>query len=253
MGGYVYRGSKYGSLNGYYFFGDYQSGKIGLISPAGVGTFPAGLSYSSLISFGEDHAGELYVLSFLNGTLSKITNPNDPLPVQLAYFRAKAENLSVILEWRMASAHNFKEFQLQRSKDGRKFENIATLPDAGIEHTYSFRDNQPMSGENFYRLKIADQDGSYQFSKIVRAGLSDAGSSITIFPNPSTGIFNVKSLKDECLITLRGTSGKVIFTKRIRSENDIEINLENHPAGTYTIRIVNQATKISETRHLVKE
>jgi hypothetical protein len=57
------------------------------MDPAGIATPDAGLNHSSLVSFGEDQSGELYLVSFLNGTLSKLTNPDDPLPVKLAFFK----------------------------------------------------------------------------------------------------------------------------------------------------------------------
>ena len=85
MGGFVYRGSAYPSLKGYYFFGDYASGKIGFINTSGVTTLESGLTYESLISFGKNQSGELYLLSFANGTLSKLMSPNDPLPVKLVF------------------------------------------------------------------------------------------------------------------------------------------------------------------------
>jgi glucose/arabinose dehydrogenase len=74
-GGYVYRGSAIPELTGQYFYSDYCSG--GLSSMSG-GTGPAVTSRTwsvpdvgNVLSFGEDSAGELYVLS-ANGTVYRI-------------------------------------------------------------------------------------------------------------------------------------------------------------------------------------
>jgi uncharacterized protein (TIGR03437 family) len=62
-GGYIYRGSRYPSLEGIYFYGDYGSGRIwGLRSNGTQGANRELLDTNLNIStFGEDEAGELYV------------------------------------------------------------------------------------------------------------------------------------------------------------------------------------------------
>ncbi len=65
-GGYVYRGEKVPSLHGYYVYSDYCSGKIWALGHDGnVVTQNALISESglSITSFGEDLAGNLYILS----------------------------------------------------------------------------------------------------------------------------------------------------------------------------------------------
>jgi glucose/arabinose dehydrogenase len=71
-GGYVYRGSQVASLRGHYVFGDYCSGRIW--------TLPSGASRPAderllmntghtISSFGEDQAGELYLVDRPGGTI----------------------------------------------------------------------------------------------------------------------------------------------------------------------------------------
>jgi len=64
-GGYVYRGQRVPSMYGFYVFGDYCSGKIRtLINFRGKWTMSTLVDTSLLISsFGEDEAGELYVVN----------------------------------------------------------------------------------------------------------------------------------------------------------------------------------------------
>jgi glucose/arabinose dehydrogenase len=75
IGGYVYRGSRYGFLAGAYLFADYCTGAIfavdsasaALVPPVVVGHAAGG----GTSAFGEDADGELY-LTNLNGTISRI-------------------------------------------------------------------------------------------------------------------------------------------------------------------------------------
>lgn len=77
VGGYVYRGQKYPSLTGAYFYGDTCSGRMWGFPAAGArdGHVTAQQildTQLSISSFGEDASGELYVVS-LDGSISRIT------------------------------------------------------------------------------------------------------------------------------------------------------------------------------------
>lgn len=69
-GGYVYRGKRYPSLDGAYFYGDYATGNLWWVRRDGQGGFKNELvrrTGRSIASFGEDDDGELFVLSFDGG------------------------------------------------------------------------------------------------------------------------------------------------------------------------------------------
>lgn len=75
-GGYVYRGQEFPSLEGIYVYGDYCSGRIwGLARSGGGGWRAAQLARADirLSSFGEDEAGELYLVDMGQGELLKLT------------------------------------------------------------------------------------------------------------------------------------------------------------------------------------
>lgn len=75
-GGYVYRGSVYPPLTGTYLCGDYCSGLIWGIVSDGNGGFTASTPVDSgfaISSFGEDEAGELYVIDQNTGSVHHIT------------------------------------------------------------------------------------------------------------------------------------------------------------------------------------
>jgi glucose/arabinose dehydrogenase len=72
-GGYVYRGRAIPALHGAYVFADYCTGKLqGLTQSAGTATAERALDVNAanISSFGEDGAGELYVLSDTDGLFS---------------------------------------------------------------------------------------------------------------------------------------------------------------------------------------
>jgi len=81
-GGFVYRGTAYPDLQGRYFFADYAQGKIW--SMVKTGSSPDTWSAHELeldtslriSSFGEDEAGELYVVDLQGGTVRQIVDAN---------------------------------------------------------------------------------------------------------------------------------------------------------------------------------
>lgn len=80
-GGYVYRGSLYPSLYGYYIFADYITAKAWRMKQNTGGTWDVfrqdnGVP-NSVATFGEDESGELYAAS-LQGTVYKISPASEP-------------------------------------------------------------------------------------------------------------------------------------------------------------------------------
>jgi glucose/arabinose dehydrogenase len=74
-GGYVYRGAALPELNGVYFFGDYCSGLIWSLQRDAAGAWRRatfGETDFNIGSFGEDAAGELYVLDHRGGGVYQI-------------------------------------------------------------------------------------------------------------------------------------------------------------------------------------
>ncbi|VAW30957.1 hypothetical protein MNBD_CHLOROFLEXI01-1206 [hydrothermal vent metagenome] len=70
IGGYVYRGEQFPALQDNYFFGDYCTGKIWRLFPNGTDGWEAAEVFQGdflITSFGEDAAGELYVLTQSKG------------------------------------------------------------------------------------------------------------------------------------------------------------------------------------------
>lgn len=76
-GGYVYRGAKLPHLKGQYIYGDYVSGKIWALQYNESTKQTANTSLAQLLgslsSFGEDEAGELYLLNHQSGKIQQLT------------------------------------------------------------------------------------------------------------------------------------------------------------------------------------
>jgi hypothetical protein len=79
-GGYVYRGSAIPSLQGHYFYADFCRGWVRSLRIDGgtvtdEASWPSLSPGGSILSFGEDSAGELYVLQASGGVFKIVPEP----------------------------------------------------------------------------------------------------------------------------------------------------------------------------------
>jgi glucose/arabinose dehydrogenase len=86
IGGYVYRGARSAFERGAYVYGDLCSGEIFRLFPARSGGSQSVALDSGLriASFGEDEAGEIYVLGLGGGTIDRLTASPPPPPCSFA-------------------------------------------------------------------------------------------------------------------------------------------------------------------------
>lgn len=68
-------------------------------------------------------------------------------------------------------------------------------------------------------------------------GLSEVTpASIQIYPNPSNGIFNLKSDSNIKSVEVLNMTGQLIYGSKVNS-NDFEINIQSRPAGVYILKV----------------
>lgn len=85
-GGYRYRGARYAAMRGFYFYGDFASQRVWAASPDTGGVWRSELLFvspSSISSFAEDEAGELYVIGYGTGRIYALVGDADTTPRQM--------------------------------------------------------------------------------------------------------------------------------------------------------------------------
>ncbi|HEY6062960.1 MAG TPA: S8 family serine peptidase [Chitinophagaceae bacterium] len=153
------------------------------------------------IPFDKGYYAEFKVKNFSefwlnNGGFDK----NTPLPVELISFTVRKKNgKDVLAAWTTASEFNVNHFDLELAKGNAayllnqfvKIGEVISHGNSTTEQQYSFTDMEnTKSGVRYYRLKIIDNDGSFKYSAI-RPVVFNEEISWQVFPNPSSGIFNL--------------------------------------------------------------
>jgi hypothetical protein len=109
------------------------------------------------------------------------------LPVKLIGFSGHLNNGKTTLAWETAQEDNSRAFLIEHSLDGVEFNICGSIPAVGNStfiHSYSFVHLDPKQGKNFYRLKIADLNGQYTYSNIIKIDFAATGFNLNYYPNP---------------------------------------------------------------------
>ena len=166
----------------------------------------------------------LYFKSFFNGT--------GVLPIKLLYFKAKLDNDKVDFDWATSSEVNNDYFIVERSSDGENFEGILRENGAGNSTNnkyYTAKDDHPLEGYSYYRLKQTDFDGHSSYSEVETVKYKtlgdedESGIKITsVAPNPFTDKFTLSfTLKTAAPVDfqLLNSAGQSVFKDLINSND----------------------------------
>ena len=115
-----------------------------------------------------------------------VTTGGVPLPLELLSFTGTLQNGVVDLNWQTTDEVNTQSFVVQRSTNGVDFTAIGTVTAKNQQGTfdYGYPDTRPVSGTDFYRLKMLDQNGHATYSNIVAISTGATTAAMSLFPNP---------------------------------------------------------------------
>jgi hypothetical protein len=143
------------------------------------------------------------------------------------------------VDWSTASEKTGDVFVLERSADGETFSRLASINAKGAANIYSYWDENPISGVNYYRLKMSHTSGSTSYSKIVSATVKGMGAfTVEAYPNPVSDMLTVKVFGapgNNASVNLTDVTGKLIKTVVI-ADNQAEINMTGLAQGVYLIK-----------------
>jgi hypothetical protein len=136
------------------------------------------------------------------------------LPVTFVSLKAYNKNADIAVEWKVENESNMKHYEVEKATDGINFTKMMTLAAINTGATgYSWLDQHPNVGYNYYRIRSVDVQGKANYTQVVKVLVTRGTPQITIHPNPITdGIIN--------------------------------LHLINQPAGMYGIRLLNPAGQL---------
>ena len=175
------------------------------------------------------------------------------IPLTLLDFNVQKEGAKARASWTTSNEINTAYFELERGNTGSGFQRLATIPAVNTpgDHHYESVDALPLTGKNYYRLRMTDIDGQYTYSPVMSLNMDKVGTVISaIYPNPAKDIVHiaVTGNSNDLSIQIVSPDGKTIMSKQLTTPGIHELNVSVLPAGMYFIK-----TNYGETYRLVKK
>ncbi|WP_017258728.1 T9SS type A sorting domain-containing protein [Pedobacter arcticus] len=168
---------------------------------------------------------------------------NGTLPISLTSFTAKQVDKTILLNWATASEKENQKFEVLKSAEGNNFKAITKLDGAGNsdrEKSYSFVDENPYAGANYYQLQQTDFNGTKTVSNVISANAKIEDIRLSAYASNSTVTININSPNQtDGEIALFDMNGRKLDSKILalnKGYNEVVFNKALTP-GAYFINL----------------
>lgn len=165
------------------------------------------------------------------------------LPVTLETFYGENRDLTNTLFWTTASENNSALFIVEKMGEHGKFVPIGEITAAGNSTElmqYTFVDDMPYSGNNYYRLNQMDLNGNTKYSDIINVTVK-THDQVAVYPNPFQENINIDiintNLSNLYSVQIYDLSANLLVNAELSSTNTNKLNLSNLNSGTYLMRV----------------
>ncbi len=183
----------------------------------------------------------------VNASAGLSNTGNAPLPITLTTFTATPRNKEVLLRWATAVELNNDYMAVERSTDGRSYEELGRVNGRGttqMAQQYQFVDTAPAPGVNYYRLRQVDFDGQYAYHGPVSLRMegATAGPQLTVFPTIAQDAVTVQyegGLTPASTLQVYSLDGRLWQTRQWEEKSIGQMLLPTAtlPAGVYVLRL----------------
>ncbi|MEO5943936.1 MAG: T9SS type A sorting domain-containing protein [Ferruginibacter sp.] len=168
--------------------------------------------------------------------------------VHTEYIKGIKINNSNSLSWKVSCTNTPKATMvMERSSDARNFTELHSITADAVRclQQFDYTDTNPLSGTNFYRLKLADADGAISYSTTIALLNKKAGFDILgIQPNPvanNVGLNVTSAQNDKVVVIIYDGNGKPILKQSeqvVAGTNLINIPVQKLISGNYKVSVI---------------
>jgi hypothetical protein len=172
-----------------------------------------------------------------------------PLAIGISDISAVNKGTKNRVDWKTATEDRGDIMTLERSADGANFSRIADIATHGKASDYTYWDETPVQGVNYYRVKVTAASGDISYTKIVTATVkAQTGQlAITAIPNPVQDKVTVSiygSSSQSGTVEVMDPTGKRLLQYNTEN-NSAVIDMSGLPSGIYFIRYTDEQGSVS--------
>ena len=175
-----------------------------------------------------------------------------PVPLNFLSYHASLQNGAVLHRWNTVNEMYVSKYNIQRSEGGSGVFSLLSSQPAlnGTSNSYSFIEEKPLKGLNFYRIEAIDLDGSRKYSQVVKV---NAGKErlLRLYPNPCKDLFYLSGDKIK-EVQVRELAGKALIKEMFGGVAHAPLNVAGLPRGIYMVTVIMNDGKIETLKLLLQ-
>ncbi len=183
-------------------------------------------------------------------------NGDNVLASNFKEVKAIQENDNITITWQTLNENNTKSYTVERSNNAKDFVGISTIPAKhAASNSYSYKDKNPLYGDNYYRIKENAANGTFANSQTLKV-VFENDNKISLYPNPAKNTVTVKGLDKNATAVIKITdmNGREIIRRggqNFSNASSTTLSIRALAQGSYFI-LVEQNGKVTKLR-LIKE
>lgn len=165
------------------------------------------------------------------------------LPVTLARFNGSLLDNAVSLSWTTTEEAGSSHFDIERSGDAKEFMQLGRVQAKGnstATQQYKYLDAKPLQGNNYYRLRMVDADGKFEYSRMIAIDNGANSVAFELLGNPIAGREIKFVLKNENAsnVSLFDLSGKPVRFSLMQTGNEFTLKPKSSiSSGLYILKL----------------
>jgi len=230
--------------------GGFDNGNVRITQFHGVGTAPGNYPGPEVLitpTVSWDAVNGWWVMTFdvagFSGFYIHSAWGQDPLAIKINNISANNFGARNRIDWTTSEEAKGDIFSLERSADGQHFAAIAELAARGHSGAYSYWDEGPYTGVNYYRIKLTDPGNRVRYSSIAEATVKGTLGNMTAYPNPARDKVTVRvagSSAGTASISINDMMGRELINVPVNG-NQMEVDISGLPDGLYLLKYKDDA------------
>ncbi len=154
--------------------------------------------------------------------------------------------------WQTANEINVSHFNIQRSINGNNFITIGKVKAQNkLTNEYSFIDETPNEGLNYYKIESVDFDGRKQYSTTQQINTKPQTPNIAVFPNPAKDFVTIISQENIKEVKIINQLSQLV-QHQIPNTKQITINTKQFTKGLYIVQCTTNKGEINTQKLIIE-